>query len=79
MPYGCCALRRLGSGALRCALALVSAAAAAAAADCAAAACRCCLKPIRPTTDPQAYYRRGDANVAMGKFKLALKDLKAVR
>lgn len=32
-----------------------------------------------PTATPQAYYRRGDANFAMGKYKLALKDLRTVR
>lgn len=29
-------------------------------------------------THPQAYYRRGDANFALGKFKDALRDLRTV-
>ncbi len=32
--------------------------------------------PLLPP--PQGYYRRGDANFAMGKFKAALKDLRTV-
>lgn len=43
---------------------------------------RLCSAPLRPPHPPllraQAYYRRGDANFALGKCKLALKDLRTV-
>jgi hypothetical protein len=40
---------------------------------------RCVLRWDHTNVFTQAYYRRGDANFAMGKFKLALKDFRTVR
>lgn len=39
----------------------------------------CVHHPLLVSHFLQAYYRRGDANFALGKCKLALKDLRAVR
>lgn len=37
-----------------------------------------CCRVLHTRTHTQGYYRRGDAHFALGKYKLALKDLRTV-